>query len=311
MRVAQFDRYGPPDVIELVEVDDPVAPAPDEVIVQVIAAGINPADSKRRRGYARDEELPARIGREFAGVVTAVGDNVSHVLLGQDVIGTGEGMLCDYVIVPGDMVTPMPEGLTYDQAACLPVAGQTAWVAVESQHVQPGNVAVVSAAAGGVGLIMCQLLVEKGATVVGTGSPHSHEYIETLGAIPVDYHGDLEANILEVADNGIHHVFDQSGYETIEAAMSLGIPRSQINSISGDGPKYGVPTVGRKGLDPEVIRELGKRVASGELVIPIRVLPMDEVIKAYIEMEEMPVPGKVVVRMDSEIQGNMPVFDEL
>jgi len=177
--------------------------------------------------------------------------------------------------------------------------------------VQPGNVAVVSAAAGGVGLIMCQLLVKKGATVVGTGSPHSHEYIETLGAIPVDYHENLEANILEVADNGIHHVFDQSGYETIEAAMSLGIPRSQINSVSGDGPKYGVPTVGRKGLDPEVIRELGKRVASGDLVIPIRVLPMDEVIKAYIEMEEMPVPGKVVVRMDSEIQGNMPVFDEL
>jgi NADPH:quinone reductase-like Zn-dependent oxidoreductase len=279
MRVAQFARYGPPDVIELLDVDEPGPPAPDEVTVRVIAAGINPADSKRRRGYARDEELPARLGREFSGVVTAVGANVSHVLLGQDVIGTGEGMLADYVTVPADMVTPMPEGLTYDQAACLPVAGQTAWVAVESQNVQPDSVVVVSAAVGGVGHIMCQLLLEKGAQVLGTASPANHE-------------------------------FDQSGYETIEAALAMDVPRSNINSISGDGPKYGVPTVGRKGLDPEVIRELASRIAAGDLVIPIRVLPMDEVIKAYIELEEAPLPGKVVVRMDSEIQGNIPVFDD-
>ena len=310
MRVAQFARYGPPDVIELLDVDEPGPPAPDEVTVRVIATGINPADSKHRRGYARDEELPARLGREFSGVVTAVGANVSHVLLGQDVIGTGEGMLADYVTVPGDMVTPMPEGLTYDQAACLPVAGQTAWVAVESQNVQPDSVVVVSAAVGGVGHIMCQLLLEKGAQVLGTASPANHEYLDNLGVIPVDYHGDLQKNIEEISHYGVHHVFDQSGYETIEAALAMDVPRSNINSISGDGPKYGVPTVGRKGLDPEVIRELASRIAAGDLVIPIRVLPMDEVIKAYIELEEAPLPGKVVVRMDSEIQGNIPVFDD-
>lgn len=308
MRVAEYDHYGPPDVIQLVSVPEPGSPGHGEVMVQVIAAGLNPADSKMRRGQTPIVDLPARIGREFSGIVLEIGDGVNHVSVGQEVLGTGQGVMADIVVAPAEMVMAKPEGITLDQAAILPVAAQTAWAAVESQNVQPGEVVVVSAAAGGVGGVMCQLLRDKGASVIATASKHNHEYLESLGVFPVDYHGDLVGTLREMTPKGLHHVFDNSGSETIEAALELGVPRENINSISGDGPKYAVPTVGRKGLDPEAIHGLASKIADGSLVIPIVVLPFDEIRKAYIDMEERRTPGKNVVRMDNVPERDMPVY---
>ena len=311
MRVAQYERYGPADVIDVVDKDVPIVLGDDDVVVNVVAVGINPADSKSRRGRLPAHELPSGMGREFSGIVSEVGKNVSHVVIGQAVIGTGEGVLRDQVVVPADLVTPMPEGLTWDQAAVLPVAGQTAWVAVESQHVKPGDVCVVSAAAGGVGHIICQLLVKRGATVIGTAGLLNHEYLEeALGVIPVEYGPGLVARLEEATPQGIHHVFDQSGSEMIEAALELGVPRDRINSVSGLGGLYGVNTVGRKGLDPEVISALGELVASGEVTIPIKVFPMDETRKAYIQLEEFSVRGKVVIRLDTDAEEHFRRLNE-
>ena len=306
MRVAEYSQYGPPDVINLVPAPEPDPPGPGEVMVQVIAAGLNPADTKMRRGQTPTTDLPARIGREFSGVVLEIGPGVDHVSVGQEVLGTGQGVMADIVVAPSEMVMAKPAGITLDQAAVLPVAAQTAWAAVESQHVQPGEVVVVSAAAGGVGVVMCQLLRDKGASVIATASKHNHEFLEALDVFPVDYHGDLVATLRDMTPKGLHHVFDNSGHETIEAALELGVPRENINSISGDGPKYGVPTVGRVGLNPEAINALAAKIADGSLVIPIVVLPFDEVRKAYIDMEERRTFGKNVVRMDNTPEKDMP-----
>ncbi|AVG24177.1 Zn-dependent oxidoreductase [Pontimonas salivibrio] len=306
MRVAQYDRYGPPDVITLVHEPDPGDPGPDEVSVRVIAAGLNPADSKMRRGHTPIVDLPARIGREFSGIAIAVGENVTHVEVGQEVLGTGQGVMADIIVSPADLVMAKPDGITFDHAAVLPVAAQTAWAAVESQRVQPGDVVAVSAAAGGVGVVMCQLLRDLGAVVIGTASPRNHVFVEGMGAIPVDYHGDLVATLEEFTPKGLHHVFDNSGHEMIEAALQLGVPRQNINSISGDGPKFGVPTVGRVGLNRDIINALGAKIADGSLIIPIRTQPFDELKKAYIDLEEVGVLGKVVVRMDNTPEEDMP-----
>ena len=306
MRVAEYDRYGPPDVIHLVTAPEPDPPGPGEVMVQVLAAGLNPADTKMRRGQTPITDLPARIGREFSGVVLEVGPGVDHVSPGDEVLGTGQGVMADIVVVPSELVMVKPDGITLDQAAVLSVAAQTAWAAVESQNVQPEEVVVVSAAAGGVGVVMCQLLRDKGVSVIATASKHNHEYLEALGVFPVDYHGDLVATLREMTPKGLHHVFDNSGHETIEAALELGVPRDNINSISGDGPKYGVPTVGRKGLDPAAIRGLAAKIADGFLTIPIVVLPFDEIRKAYIDLEERRTFGKNVVRMDNIPERDMP-----
>ena len=307
MRVAQYSRYGPPDVINIVSAPDPGPPGPHEVLVQVVAAGLNPADSKMRRGQLPLTDLPARMGREFGGVAIEVGSEVTSIQVGQQVLGTGQGVMADLVVVHEDLVMPKPDGITIDHAAVLPVAAQTAWVAVESQNVQPEEVVVVSAAAGGVGNVMCQLLRDKGAFVIGTASPLNHEKIAAMRVGVVDYHGHLAKNIEKMAPKGLHHVFDNSGGATIEAALELGVPRENINSISGDGPKYGVPTVGRVGLDKAVITALAQRIAEGSLIIPILTQPFDEIRKAYIDMEEVRTYGKNVVRMDNTI-ADMPDF---
>lgn len=306
MRVAKYDRYGPPEVITLAHEADPSEPGPDEVSIRVVAAGLNPADSKMRRGRTPIVELPARIGREFSGIAIAVGKDVSHIEVGAEVLGTGQGVMADIISSPANLVMAKPEGITFDHAAVLPVAAQTAWAAVESQSVKPGEVVAVSGASGGVGVVMCQLLRDLGATVIATASPRNHVYLEGMGLIPLDYHGDLVASLEEFTPKGLHHVFDNSGHEMIEAALELGVPRENINSISGDGPQFGVPTVGRVGLNPPIITALAEKIADGSLIIPIRTQPFDEVRKAFIDLEEVGVFGKVVVRMDDTAEEAMP-----
>lgn len=306
MRVAQYGRYGPPDVITLVHEADPGDPGPGEVSVRVIAAGVNPVDSEMRRGHTPVVDLPARIGHEFSGIAIAVGDNVAHIQVGQEVLGAGQGVMADIIISPAELVMAKPEGITLDHAAVLPVAAQTAWVAVQSQSVQPGEVVAVSAGGGGVGVVMCQLLRDLGASVIATASPHNHFFLEGMGVVPLDYEDDLVAALEEFTPKGLHHVFDNSGREMIEAALQLGVPRHNINSLSGDGPKFAVPTVGRSGLNPEIIAALGAKIADGSLVIPTRTQPFDEIIKAFIDLEEVGVFGTVVVRMDNTPEKDMP-----
>lgn len=300
MKAAVYDRYGPPEVIELVDLDIPEELAADEVLVQVIAVGINPVDSKARRGRLPIKPFPTGIGREFSGIVVAAGPSVSHVMIGQNVVGTGENVARERVAVPGHLVMPMPEGLTWDQAAVLPVAAQTAWRAVDSQDPLPGSIAVVSGAAGGVGHLVCQLLVERGVTVVGLARGHNHEYLESLGVIPVESGEGMTQRLVEATPQGIHHFFDHTGAEAIELALALGVPRENINSVSGVGSMYGVPTVGREGLDPAIIEALSERVATGSLSIPITVFPWDQIRKAFIYLEEASRRGRVVVRFDAE-----------
>jgi len=300
MRVARFERTGPADVIDLVDYPYPQAPEPDEVVIAVIAASLNPADSKTRSGAIAPGLLPGRLGRECVGVVREIGANVTDLQPEDLVVATGEGLLADVVTAARPLVAALHRGVSADQGACLPVAGQTAWCALESQAVEPGEVVVVSAAAGGVGHILCQLLLERGVRVIGTASSRHHEYLRALGVEPVEYGPELAIRLQALCPEGIDHVFDQSGEEMVEAALSLGVPPDTINSISGVGPRYGVATVGRVGLDETVIRQLSERVADGRLNLLIRTFPFSEVQKAFIELDEMPLRGKIVVRMDAD-----------
>lgn len=288
MRVAQYERYGPPEVITIVDASSPGDPGPTEVQVAVHFVGINPADSKSRRGHTPVHPIPAGIGREFSGVVRSVGSDVSGFAPGDDVLGTCDGALRDVVNVSNDAVMPLPEGVAPEIGAVLPVAPQTALKALDSQGVQPGATVVVSAAAGGVGHILCQLLVKRGARVIGTASPHNHGYLESLGVTPVSYGPGLVDRLRELAPGGIAHVFDQSGKETLEAALQLGVPRPQINSVSGLGPLYDVPTVGRKGLDKAAIAKLAGLIAQEELSVEVLTYPMEQVVEAFTHLENNP-----------------------
>ncbi len=146
--------------------------------------------------------------------------------------------------------------MSWEVAASLPVAGQTAWLAVESQHITPDDTVLVSAAAGGVGHLVAQLAAYTGATVIGTASESNHAFLRRLVSCRSRHGPGLIERLRDAAPNGITVALDQHGPQTVETALELGVPVNRINSISRAAEQYGVRHVGRTGLDRHVIAQL-------------------------------------------------------
>ena len=276
MKAAQIDRPGSPSLIELVYVPPPRDPGPTEVVVEVARMGINGADLKTLAGWFPDLPYPRGLGREFSGMAIAVGSEVVTVKQGQLVVGTVEPAMQEMVVVDQHHVMPIPQGLSLGTAAALPVAGQTAWEAVYSQDVHEGDVCVVSGASGGVGHILTQLLLDKGATVIALAREKHHERLDAIGATPLGWSDHLAAEIEKLTPKGIHHVFDQVGIPVIEAALELGVPHSQINSVSGFADWFGVKSVGRVGLNEIAMEALARMIIEGRLAVAAFTLPFEE-----------------------------------
>ncbi|QOD92894.1 alcohol dehydrogenase catalytic domain-containing protein [Chryseoglobus sp. 28M-23] len=161
-RAARYHSVGGPEVIN-VETITVAAPGEGEVRIRLAAAGLNPVDYKIRRGTSRfPVTVPTTLGREFSGVVESVGAGVTDVAAGDHVFGSiPSGAACDLVVAPVDALAPVPDDVPLEVAGGLALAGQTAWDALESQHLAEGDTVVVSAAAGGVGGILCQLAIAR------------------------------------------------------------------------------------------------------------------------------------------------------
>ena len=276
MRAARIDRPGSPHAINIVYAGNLPDPGPNEVLVDVARMSINGADLKTLAGWFPDLPYPRGLGREFSGVVRQVGSDVATLKKGQRVLGSVEPAMQESVSVDASQVMAIPRGLNFDIAATLPVAGQTAWEAVRSQDVQPGAVCVVSGASGGVGSILAQLLIDRGATVIAIAREKHHERLEAIGATPVEWSDQLAQTLEKLTPKGIHHVFDQVGIPVIEAALELGVPRSQINSVSGFADFFGVPSVGRVGLNEIAIEALAKMIVEGRLTVPTYTFTFDD-----------------------------------
>ncbi len=215
--------YGTPEVLKLVDVDLP-APKSGEVLVDVKAIGVNPFDFKLYSGaFGTDpEKLPIRLGGEAAGVVSAVGDGVTNVNVGDEVIvSPGNGLYSEQVVVPVSSVTAKPAGISWEQAAGLLLVGGTAVDALDTIRVGSGDTVLIHGASGGVGAIAVQLAVGRGATVIGTAGASNQDYVRSLGATPVLYGHGLEARVRELAPNGVDAAFDTAG--TDEAVAGFGL----------------------------------------------------------------------------------------
>lgn len=294
MIAARYARYGGPEVLELVEVPEPVR-APGQVLVALEAAGLNPADYKVRRGATPLAPLPSGIGREFAGRVLEA-DAASAFRPGDRVIGTSEWVIGERIAIDESLLARCPDGLDVRVAACLPVAVQTAAVAVASQHPAPGDTVLVSAAAGGVGYPAAQLARRTGARVIGTASERNHELLRRIDVEPVTYGTGLAARLRELAPEGITAVLDQQGPESIETALELGVPRDRINTVSGYAERYAVRYVGRKGMDRDLVERLAAQIVARELDVRIVAeFPFERLVDAYRQLESGGVAGKVVV----------------
>lgn len=296
-RTVTYDAHGGPEVLRIERLEV-AAPAPGEVRVRVVACGLNPVDAKLRAGRSRMQlPLPVRVGREFSGTVEAMGAGVTAFALGQQVFGSiPQECAAEHLVAPAEAMTAVPNGLTLAQAAGLSLAGQTAWDALESQHLEPGATIVVSAAAGGVGGILGQLAVARGIRVIGTASPANHDWLRSRGIEPVAYGEGLAARLAALAPDGITAVFDQAGPETIEAALQLGVPVDRINTIATDASVYGVQAVGRGPVHPPTLDALAALVVAGTIDLPIEaVYPLDEVRAAFEHLERGHLRGKIVL----------------
>jgi NADPH:quinone reductase-like Zn-dependent oxidoreductase len=190
MRAVVITKHGGPGVLQVQERPDPTL-GPGEVRIDVAAAGINFADIMARLGFYPDApKTPCVVGYEVAGTILELGEGVGDLKHGQRVIaGTDFGGYASQVVVPADGVLALPDGLSFEQGAAIPVNYGTAWMGlVGFGSLQPGERVLIHAAAGGVGIAATQVAKRHGAEVYGTASPGKHARISELGVDhPLDY----------------------------------------------------------------------------------------------------------------------------
>jgi NADPH:quinone reductase-like Zn-dependent oxidoreductase len=303
-QAVKFDRYGGVDVLNVVEVPEPAA-GPGQVVVQVVAAGINPGESKIREGFLHDRwpaTFPSGEGSDFAGRVVAVGEGLSGgVAVGDEVVGFTEerSSHATHVAVSADQVAPKPAGLSWDVAGSLFVAGTTAFAAVRAVSPKPGDTVAVSGAAGGVGSLVVQLLRARGAMVLGLAGPGNHEWLRSVGVVPVAYGDSLAERIRAAAPGGVDAFIDTNGSGYVELAVDLGVEPDRIDTIIDFAAveKFGVKAEGNGAAATiDVLAELAGLAASGALEVPIAAAyPLTEVRAAYTELEAGHTHGKIVL----------------
>ena len=190
MKATVQDRYGPPrEVLGLRDIDKPEI-GDDDVLVRVRAAGVNPADLAITRGrpamlramVGMRRPKPAVRGQDLAGVVEAVGANVKLFSPGDEVFGESKSSYAEYSCVPQGVLAPKPAGLTFEQAAAVPMAGLTALFGMRVANVGPGKRVLVNGASGGVGHFAVQIAKALGAEVTGVCSARNVELVRSLGA---------------------------------------------------------------------------------------------------------------------------------
>jgi NADPH:quinone reductase-like Zn-dependent oxidoreductase len=237
MKAVRIHQYGGRDVLSIDEIPIP-AIAPDEVLVRVVAASINPVDWKVRAGYLAQmipHSLPLTLGWDVSGVVAAVGAEVTQWQVGDAVFSRPDlarnGTYAEFVAIRASECARKPRTISHVEAASLPLAGITAWEAmIDVARVGPGQRVLVHAGSGGVGSLAIQIVKAAGATVIATTSGRNRALVESLGADQVvDYTTTTIADAVEPVDA----VFDTIGGEVQEASWSLLKPGGiQVSIIS-------------------------------------------------------------------------------
>lgn len=302
-RAVRFDHYGERDVLHIDEVDIP-SPGAGEVVVEVRAAGINPGEAAIRSGVMHDllpATFPSGQGSDLAGVVSAVGDGVTVFGVGAEVLGYSwtRSSQAEYAAVPVTQLIPKPPGLSWEVAGALYVAGCTAYAAVRAVGAGPGDTVAVSAAAGGVGSVVVQLLQVRGARVLAVASTANHDWLTAHGATPVSYGAGLAARLRAAAPTGIDAFIDLFGPEYLDLAIDLGIARDRIETIIAFARAHELGTKAEGSGDAsttEVLSEMADLVVSGQIEIPVAATyPLEQVRDAYAELEQRHTRGKIVL----------------
>ncbi|MFC9127932.1 NADP-dependent oxidoreductase [Streptomyces sp. NPDC057099] len=237
MRAISQDVLGGPEVLKEVDVERPV-PGPNQVLVRVRAAGVNPTDWKHRATGGFLGDAPFVLGWDVSGVVEAAGIGVVAFAPGDEVFGMlpypyGHGSHAEYVIAPVRALTRKPTGIDHVQAGALPLVSLTAWQAlVEHADVRPGQRVLIHAAAGGVGHVAVQIAKARGAYVIGTASAGKHEFLRGIG---VDETVDYRETDFTEAVKDVDVVLDTIGGDNALRSLRVLRPGGVVVSILPGG----------------------------------------------------------------------------
>jgi len=270
MQTIQAQDYGGPEVIELKQALRP-EPNADQVLIQLKAAGVNPADWKYQAGFYKQFmplTFPWTPGLEGSGIIEALGTNVTTFKKGDEVYGMVMGGYAEYALASANDVQPKPASLTFEQAAAIPMGVLTAWGAViDAANVQAGQRVLVHGAAGGVGSYAVQLAKWKGAYVAGTASADNIEFVKVLGADDViDYNARPFETILKDMDVVIDTVGGDLPERSFQVIRPGGIFVTVAARLAEDaGKAQNIRAVGAGRTSAEKLQQVSELIEAGQL----------------------------------------------
>ncbi|MER7668361.1 NADP-dependent oxidoreductase [Kitasatospora sp. NPDC096128] len=301
-----FPQYGGADVLRPIELELP-APGPGQVRVAVRAVGVNPLDHKVRSGELDGffpVTFPAVPGYEIAGVVEAVGAEVTGFAPGDEVFGAlMGGGYAEHALLHADLLTAKPATLSWEEAAAIPVAAETSERVLDLLGVRSGETLLVHGAAGAVGTLLLQFARARGITVIGTASEANHDYLRELGAVPVTYGEGLADRVRAVAPDGVDRVLDAAGKgDVLPLSIELTGSAERVVTIAdiAGSQQHGVRFSGGaedgRSYHGHAFAAALALHAAGTLRLPLhRVLPLAEAAEAQRISEAGHVRGKIVL----------------
>lgn len=302
MKAVQFSRYGGPEVVHVVDIDEPHA-GQGQVRIAVWGAGVNPSDWKRRNGQYRDFEevtFPSGFGVEASGIVDEIAPGVSQVSIGDPVFGFGQNTMAQYAVLTH--WAHKPDNVSFEVAAGLPVIVETATRALEEVGVRSGETLLVSGAAGGIGSAVIQLARLRGITVIGTASGQKHDYLRGLGAIPTIYGPGLAERVKELAPEGVNAALDLAGSGIIPELIKITGDTSRVLSVADfTAEQYGVKFSHGPPKDPErVLNDIARLCSDGLFHLQVeRTFPLEQTAEAQEVSARGRVMGKLVISLSS------------
>ncbi|MEU9989299.1 NADP-dependent oxidoreductase [Streptomyces sp. NPDC048045] len=310
MRVISQDVLGGPEVLKEVHTERP-KPGPNQVLVRVRAAGLNPTDWKHRAFGMFLGEPPFVLGWDVSGEVAETGIGVAAFRPGDEVFGMlpypyGHGSHAEYVIAPVRALTHKPASIDHVQAGALPLVSLTAWQALtEHADVQPGQRVLIHAAAGGVGHVAVQIAKARGAYVIGTASAGKHDFLREIG---VDEAIDYRSADFTEAVRDVDVVLDTVGGETAVRSLHVLRPGGVVVSILPDGSREFYEEAERLGVravqmlvdaDRTGIEAIAELAGSGRLRATIAgTFPLADAAKAHELGDTGRTTGKLVLLAD-------------
>ena len=307
MKALVIHSFGGPEVLKYEDAPRP-EPKDDQVLVRVVAAALNPVDTAVRQGYLRQrtgEKFPMILGYDIAGVVEKAGAKVTKFKPGDAVyayLTLNGGGYAEYAVAWENEATRKPKPLTFEEAAAVPLAGETAWQAlIDTAKLQSGQTVLIHGGSGGVGSLAVQIAKARGAKVIATASTANQETVKQLG---VDHAIDYTQTKFEEQVKDVDVVLDTVGKDTLTRSYDVVKKGGIVVTIAGKPDQAECEKRGIRGASirtepkTETLEELTKLIDAGKMKpIVSQVLPLSEGAKAQEQVATRHTRGKIVLKV--------------